>query len=252
MSVRTELHDDVLLIAISRPEARNAIDDATAARLGTAMERLDAGDRLRAGVLTGSGPGFSAGLDLKAFLAGQTGEHPERGFAGLVKQPPCKPLVAAVEGFALAGGLEIALACDLIVAAEDARMSIPEVRRGLVADGGALLRLPERLPRNVAMQLALTGAEMPVSRLYDLGLVNVVTASGGALAEALDLARIIAANSPLGVLASKDVLVQSAAWSDGEKWDRQAALVEHVWSSSDAEEGARAFAERRPPIFTGK
>ncbi|MEU8251445.1 crotonase/enoyl-CoA hydratase family protein [Nonomuraea sp. NPDC048916] len=253
MSVRVETRDDaVLLIAIDRPEARNAIDDKMAALLAQAMDRLDMDDRLRAGVLTGAGPGFSAGLDLKAFLSGQTGEHPERGFAGLVRRPPRKPLVAAIEGFALAGGLEIALACDLIVAAEDARIGIPEVRRGLVADGGALLRLPERLPRNVAMQLALTGAELPVRRLYDLGLVNVVAEPGQALPAALALAATIAANSPLGVTASKDVLVQSAAWPDEEKWERQARLVEHVWSSEDAREGARAFAERRPPAFTGR
>ncbi|MCG5216557.1 enoyl-CoA hydratase-related protein [Streptosporangium soli] len=145
----------------------------------------------------------------------------------------------------------MALACDLIVAAGDARIGIPEVRRGLVADGGALLRLPERLPRNIAMELALTGGEMPVRRLHDLGLINIVTAPGGALAAATDLAATIANNSPLGVAASKDVLVRAATWPDDEKWERKARLVEHVWSSADAREGARAFAERRPPTFTG-
>ncbi|MDF5758292.1 crotonase/enoyl-CoA hydratase family protein [Spongiactinospora sp. TRM90649] len=251
-TVRTETPaPGILTVVVDRPDARNAIDDATAALLATAMERLDDDDSLRVGVLTGAGGGFSAGLDLKAFLRGETGETPGRGFAGLARRPPRKPLIAAIEGFALAGGLEIALACDLIVAAEDARIGIPEVRRGLVADGGALLRLPGRLPRNIAMEMALTGAEVPVARLAELGLVNIVTRPGGSLAAAVDLAATIAANGPLGVVAGKDVLTQAPSWPEEEKWERQAALVEHVWTSADAREGARAFAARRPPTFTG-
>ncbi|QIZ37693.1 crotonase/enoyl-CoA hydratase family protein [Saccharopolyspora sp. ASAGF58] len=244
--------EGVLLVAIDRPHARNAINDEVARLVAEAMDRLDTDDTLRAGILTGNGSGFSAGLDLKAFLDGETGEHPERGFAGLVRRPPRKPLIAAIEGFALAGGLEVALACDLIVAARDARLGIPEVSRGLVADGGALLRLPQRLPRNIAAQLALIGDELPVPRLHELGLVNVVTEPGESLATAEDLATAIAANAPLGVVASKYVLDHAGSWPADEIWQRQARAVEHVWASRDATEGARAFAERRPPRFTGR
>lgn len=253
-TVRTDVVDDaVLLITIDRPEARNAIDDVTALALSREFQRLDAEPALRAGVLTGAGGGFSAGLDLKAFATrGEVGECPERGFAGLARNPPTKPLIAAVEGYALAGGLEIVLACDLVVAAVDARLGIPEVRRGLVADGGALLRLPRAVPRAIAMQMALTGEEVPAERLHALGLVNDVTEPGTALMTALDLARRIVANAPLGVQASKAVLTRSTAWSSEEMWDRQQELVEPVWSSDDAKEGARAFAERRAPRFEGR
>ena len=246
-----EKDDGVLLITIDRPAARNAINDAVAQQLATAFELLDRQDSLRVAVLTGAGGGFCAGLDLKAFLDGELGEHPERGFAGLVKRSPLKPVIAAIEGFALAGGLEIALACDLMVAARDARIGIPEVKRGLVADGGALLRLPLRLPGNIAMQMALTGEEIPVQRLHDLGLVNIITDTGQAVAGALALATTISLNSPLGVAASKAVLSAAPDWGSDERWDRQAAMVEHVWTSDDAREGARAFAQRRPPQFSG-
>lgn len=253
-SVRTEVVDGtVLVVVIDRPEARNAIDDATAGALSRELARLDADPALRAGVLTGAGGGFSAGLDLKAFAArGEVGECPDRGFAGLTRRPPAKPLVAAVEGYALAGGLEIVLACDLVVAAADARLGIPEVRRGLVADGGALLRLPRAVPPAVAMEMALTGEEVPVARLHALGLVNQVAEPGGALDAALDLARRIVANAPLGVQASKAVLTRSPSWGQDEMWERQRELVEPVWDSHDAMEGARAFAERRTPQFEGR
>lgn len=244
-------HTGVLTVTIDRPSARNAIDDGTAAQLADAFACLDSDDSLRVAILTGTN-GFSAGLDLKAFLAGETGEHPDRGFAGLVRRPPRKPLVAAVERFALAGGLEIALACDLVVAAHDARIGLPEVTRGLVADGGALLRLPERLPRNLAMEMALTGAEVPVHRLHELGLVNILTEPGQSLQAARELADTIAANAPLGVVASKDVLTRSGDWPADQKWQRQAQLVENVWTSADAHEGGAAFAERREPRFTGR
>lgn len=253
-TIRTDVVDGVILqVTIDRPEARNAIDDATALALSREFLRLDVEPELRAGVLTGAGGGFSAGLDLKAFVTrGEVGECPERGFAGLSRKPPAKPLIAAVEGYALAGGFEIVLACDLVVAAVDARFGIPEVRRGLVADGGALLRLPRAVPPAVAMQMALTGEEVPVERLHTLGLVNEVTEPGTALTTALDLARRIAANAPLGVYTSKAVLTRSPSWSPDEMWDLQQELVEPVWSSDDATEGALAFAERRAPRFDGR
>lgn len=248
--VTTEVVDDrILVVTIDRPQARNAIDDAVALALGTAMETLDRTPALRVGVLTGAGSGFCAGLDLKAFLDGQLGEHPEYGFAGLTRRPPRKPLVAAVEGFALAGGLEIALACDLMVVASDARLGIPEVRRGLVADGGALLRLPHRLPGNVAVEMALTGREVPAPRLHELGLVNVLTDPGHALPRALVLAAEIAANSPAAIQVTKEVLRAAPGWPADEQWRRQEETVRPVWDSDDAAEGARAFAEKRAPRF---
>lgn len=242
----------ILLIEIDRPEARNAINDAVAAQIAEAVDHLDTDDDLRVAVLAGAGRGFSSGLDLRAFLDGELGEHPERGFAGLVRRPPEKPIIAAIEGFALAGGLEIALACDLIVAAEDARVGIPEVARGLAADGGALLRLPQRLPLNIASEMALTGLPVPVERLALYGLVNEVTAPGEAVARAVALARVIAANGPLGVVASKRVLAAQADWTTDVAWDEQEKLVAHVWGSEDAQEGARAFAQKRPPRFRGR
>ncbi|XVQ07666.1 crotonase/enoyl-CoA hydratase family protein [Spirillospora sp. CA-255316] len=244
--------DGVLVVTLNRPEVRNAVNDALASAVAAIMRDFDADPRLRVCVLTGAGGGFSAGLDLKAFLRGEDGEDPDRGFAGITRVPPRKPVVAAVEGFALAGGFEIVLACDLVVASRDARMGLPEVRRGLVADGGGLLQMPRRLPANVAMEIALTGAEIPPGRLHELGLVNAVTEPGQALDQALMLARLIARNAPLGVLASKDVLTASPSWDPDQAWERQHGLVAPVWKSEDAEEGARAFAEKRDPRFRGR
>lgn len=242
----------VLVVTIDRPNARNAIDGATARQLAAAFDRLDDDPGLRAAVLTGAGRGFSAGMDLKAFLAGDLPFVEGRGFGGFTQAPPRKPLVAAVEGFALAGGLEMALACDLIVAAEDARLGIPEVTRGLVAAGGGLLRLAQHIPFHVAHELALTGAAVPVRRLYDVGLVNRVTPPGEALAQAVDLASVIADNGPLAVGASKRVLRHAAEWGLTDGWVQQQSIVEEVIASADAREGSQAFAERRKPVWTGR
>jgi enoyl-CoA hydratase len=249
--VTTSVVDEhILVVTLDRPESRNAVNDEVARQVADAMDLLDGTPSLRVGVLTGAGRGFCAGLDLKAFLDGEVGEHPEYGFAGLTSRPPRKPLIAAVEGFALAGGLEIALACDLLVCAEDARLGIPEVRRGLVADGGALLRLPQRIPRNVAFEMALTGGEVAAARLHELGLVNRLVSTGQALTAALALASDIAGNSPAAVQVTKQVLQEAPTWPADEQWDRQRVVVEPVWTSTDAAEGARAFAEKRPPRFT--
>lgn len=203
------------------------------------------------GVLTGAGPGFCAGMDLAAFARGELPYDPERGFAGMTMRRPGKPVIAAVEGFALAGGLEIALACDLLVAARDARLGIPEVKRGLVAAGGGLRRLPERLPLGVAMEMGLTGEPLAVERAHALGLVNRVTEPGGALDAALELAATIAANGPLAVAATQRILRDQASWTEEEFWTRQGEIAGRVLMSADAREGAVAFKERRDPVWTG-
>jgi enoyl-CoA hydratase len=245
--VLLEQREHVLLITLNRPEARNAVNAALAAALAAALDELDGNGDLLIGVLTGAGSCFSAGMDLKAFAAGETPFIDGRGFAGITEYRGRKPLIAAIEGFALAGGLEIAVACDLIVAARDARLGIPEVKRGLFAGAGALLRLPRRIPYHVAMEMALTGDAPPAGRLHELGLINRLTEPGGALGGALELAAAICENSPLGVRTSKHVLDHQQDWTGDEAWARQAQLFEQVLAAPDAMEGAIAFAEKRPP-----
>jgi enoyl-CoA hydratase len=242
----------VLVITINRSQARNAIDRATSEAIAAAVDQLDADASLTLGILTGAGGHFCSGMDLKAFLRGERVELPGRGLAGIVETPPRKPLIAAVEGYALAGGCEIALACDLIVAAEDASFGIPEVRRGLMAGSGGLIRLPQRIPRQIAMEYALTGAMMPAAEARQWGLVNRLTAPGKALEGALEMARTIAANGPLAVQVSKQVVTQAPGWPDGEIWERQRALLEQVIASQDAQEGALAFSEKRAPVWSGR
>jgi enoyl-CoA hydratase len=247
-AVRVEADGDVLVVTIDRPEARNAVNLAVAEGIAAALDRLDGDDALRVGVLTGAGGTFCAGMDLKAFVAGERPHVEGRGFAGIVQRPPRKPLIAAVEGWALAGGFEVALSCDLIVAARDARFGIPEVKRGLVAAGGALIRLPRRIPYHVAMELALTGDPIGAERAYELGIVSRLAAPGAALADARALAAVIAANGPLAVDATKRVLVADESGA----WERQAEIVGPVFASEDAREGSVAFAEKRPPVWRGR
>ncbi len=249
--VRTERHGGVLVMTIDRPWARNAIDTRTAEQLAEAMVLLDEDPVLVAGVLTGAGGTFCAGMDLKAFLRGERPSIGARGFAGFVEQPPDKPLIAAVEGYALAGGFEMVLACDLVVAARDAQFGLPEVQRGLVAAAGGLVRLPRRVPYHLAMQWALTGERVPAPRAAELGLVNRLADSGNALAEALDLATVISLNGPLAVRATKKVIVSAPDWTGAEAFDRQREITEPVRASADAQEGARAFAEKRAPRWQG-
>ncbi|POX38008.1 enoyl-CoA hydratase [Streptomyces sp. Ru73] len=250
--VRTEYADGIAVLTIDRPEARNAVNRAVSEGIAAALDELDARDDLAVGILTGAGGTFCAGMDLKGFLAGERPSIEGRGFAGITEAPPRKPLIAAVEGYALAGGCEVVLACDLVVAAEDAQFGLPEVKRGLVAAAGGLLRLPRRLPYQVAMELALTGAFLPAPKAHAYGLVNRLTEPGGALAGARELAREVAANGPLAVQVSKQVIAEAPSWPAGETADRQRALVEPVFASQDAKEGARAFAEKRPPRWTGR
>ncbi|AGP51741.1 hypothetical protein M271_00510 [Streptomyces rapamycinicus NRRL 5491] len=241
----------VRTMTLNRPRARNAVDFALAAAIDEAITEYESRPDLRVAVLAANGPAFCAGMDLKAFLRG---ERPStgRGFAGLVERPPGKPLIAAVEGAAVAGGFETVLACDLIVAAEDASFALPEVRRGLVAAGGGLLRLPARMPYHLAMEMALTGKRLTAQEAAGHGLVNRVVASGGALAAATELAGEVAACGPLAVVATKKIVQNAPGWPAEEAFDRQRELSEPVRSSADAVEGARAFAEKRDPVWTGK
>lgn len=250
--VVTERRGRVLVITLNRPEQRNAVNLAVAQGVAAALDELDADAELSVGVLTGAGKGFCAGMDLKAFVTGERPWVGDRGFAGIAQRPPAKPLIAAIEGFAVAGGLEIALACDLIVAARGARLGIPEVKRSLVAAGGALLRLPRALPRAVAMELALTGDPISAERGYELGLVNRLAEPGAALEQALELGGAIAANGPLALAATKRILTDAAAWTEAEFWQRQGEITAPVFGSEDAREGATAFAEKRAPSWKGQ
>lgn len=251
-SVLIDIVDGVLVVTINRPDARNAINTETAVAIGAAMDRLDDDVSLVAGVITGAGGTFCAGMDLKAFLAGERPSIPGRGFAGIVEQPPIKPIIAALEGYAIAGGFEIALACDMLVAAEDVSFGLPETKRGLVAAGGGLLRLPQRVPYHLAMEWSLTGELIPARRGYEVGLVNRLTPPGAALEEAMGMARMIAANGPLAVAASKRILVEAPEWPAAERFDRQREINEPVRSSEDAREGATAFKEKRAPQWQGR
>lgn len=249
--VLSEVRDGVLIVTINRPEAKNAMSKAAAEGIAAAMDRLDAEDDLRVGVLTGAGGTFCSGMDLKGFLRGESPSIEGRGFGGIVQKPPAKPLIAAVEGYALAGGLELMIACDLVVANKHAKFGIPEVKRGLVAAAGGVMMLPDQIPERVAMELALTGDFIGAERAYQLGLINRVV-DGSALDAALELAARIAENGPLAVRVSKQILRESRGWSMDERYDRQAQLIGPVFVSADAREGSLAFAEKRKPNWTGK
>jgi enoyl-CoA hydratase len=250
-AVLAERRDGVLVITLNRPQARNAVDAAVATGVAAALEELDSDAELKVGIITGAGGYFCAGMDLKAFVRGES-PRTDRGFAGICQRPPEKPVIAAVEGFALAGGLEIALSCDLIVAARGARLGIPEVKRGLAAAAGGLLRLPKRIPYHVAMLMALTGEPLAAERAYEVGLVVELCEPGAALDAALRIGGLIAANGPLAVRVSKRILQSAIDWEEPDAWKRQAELIEPVFTSADAKEGAIAFAEKRAPVWQGR
>jgi enoyl-CoA hydratase len=250
--VTTDETDGVFVIAINRPSVRNAIDLATTEALAVAFDELDARDDLSVGILTGSGGIFCAGMDLKAFLRGERPIIPGRGFGGLTEASPDKPLIAAVEGAALGGGCELALSCDMIVAAEGASFALPEVKRGLVAAAGGVLRLPRRLPFHIAMELTLTGAAFDAEQAHRWGLVNRLAEPGQALAVARQLASEVAANGPLAIRVTKHLVMQSDEWTLAESFERQREHTVRVLQSDDAREGARAFAEKRAPVWTGR
>jgi enoyl-CoA hydratase len=250
--VLTEASDGVAVITINRPEARNAVNGAVARGIAAALDEFDANSDVRVLILTGAGGTFSAGMDLKGFLAGDSPSFEDRGFGGIVERPPGKPIIAAVEGYALAGGFELTLACDLVVAGDEAKFGLPEVRRGLVAGAGGLLRLPKRIPYHLAMEIALSGEHFPAARLHQAGLVNQLVPAGQALSAAKDLAARIALGGPLALAATKRVIAESDDWPAAEAFRRQGEIITPVFTSADAREGALAFAEKRPPVWRGE
>jgi enoyl-CoA hydratase len=247
-AVLTEVRGRVLLITLNRPAARNAIDTDVAQGLLAAVTQLDGNPALTVGVLAGNGDGFCSGMDLKAFVK----SGPPKGLDRFLREGARKPLLCAIEGFALAGGLELALSCDLLVAASNAKIGIPEVGVGLFAAGGALLRLPRRLPYGVAMKLALTGDSIDAESAHRYGLVNLLAGPGQATHVALQFAERIARNAPLGVIASKALIRDMHGRTEDEFWKHQLPFVKQVFISADAMEGPRAFAEKRPPVWTGR
>ncbi|HEV7931600.1 MAG TPA: crotonase/enoyl-CoA hydratase family protein [Actinomadura sp.] len=250
--VLVEVDGGVAVITINRPKARNAVNGAVAQGVASALDELDERKDVSVIVITGAGGTFCAGMDLKGFLTGENPMAGGRGFGGITEKPPAKPVIAAVEGYALAGGCEIALSCDMIVASSEAKFGVPEVKRGLVAGAGGLLRLPQRIPYHIAMEVALTGDHYPAARMAELGLVNRVTEPGEALAAAKELALKVAENAPLALAATKRVIVESADWSRDEAFAKQGDIINPVFVSKDAAEGATAFAEKRKPVWKGE
>jgi enoyl-CoA hydratase len=246
-AVRCEERDRILVITLDRPAVRNAIDEELSIGYAEAIADLDRRDDLAAAVVTGAGGTFCAGMDLKAF-APRPAEASERALARVVRTAPAKPLLAAIEGFAVGGGCELALVCDIVVAARDAVFGLPEVRHGLVPAGGGILRLPARIAFGVALEMALTGDLVDAARLHELGLVNRLTEPGAALDGALELAGRIADNAPLAVGAIRRFMWERAA----AEWEAQEALVREVNASRDAREGIAAFAEKRRPVWSGR
>jgi len=250
--VLVDVADGIMTVTLNRPEAKNAANKAVAVGIAAAMDKLDADDSIRVAIITGAGGTFCAGMDLKAFVSGEMPMVEGRGFAGLTEATPRKPLIAAVEGYALAGGLELAISCDLIVTADNAKFGIPETKRGLAAAAGGLMRLPRQIPPRIAMELALTGDFIDAQRAASLGLVNQVVPPGKALEAAKELAAKIVANGPLAVAVSKQVILESADWTADEMWKKQQDLVMPIFGSEDAMEGSIAFAEKRAPNWKGK
>ena len=253
MTVDFEIRDRIAIITLNRPEARNAVSQQLAEDLESAIDRLEADDALWIGILCGNGPAFCAGADLKAIASGEARLTTKRGgFAGLVRRVRTKPLIAAVEGPAVAGGTEIVLSCDLVVASTTARFGLPEVKRSLVANAGGLFRLPRALPTNVAMEMALTGDDLDAEAAHRHGLVNRLVQPGHALATAVELAEVVNANAPLAVRASRRVVLAARLLEDDEAFEVAANATREVIRTEDFREGPRAFVEKRPPIWTGR
>ncbi|WP_232664765.1 crotonase/enoyl-CoA hydratase family protein [Pseudonocardia sp. TRM90224] len=250
--VLTERHGAVLVITMNRPQARNAINGALAHGVAEALDELDGNNEISVGILAGAGGTFSAGMDLKAFLVGEVPSLPGRGLAGITIAPPQKPIIAAVEGYALAGGCEVALACDMIIASREAKFGLPEAKRSLVAGAGGLFRLPQRIPRALAMEYALTGEFFSAEDAHRWGMVNRLTEPGDALTAAVALATKITESGPLAIRATKKIITESPDWPADERWSRQNAIMGPVFASADAKEGATAFAEKRPPVWRGE
>jgi len=250
--VLVDIADGIMTVTLNRPKAKNAANRALAEGVAAAMDELDSNDAISVAIITGAGGTFCAGMDLKAFVSGEMPTVEGRGFAGLTEATPRKPLIAAVEGYALAGGLELAISCDLIVTADNAKFGIPEVKRGLAAAAGGLMKLPRQIPPRLAMEMALTGDFISAQRAAEMGLVNEVVPAGTALEAAKALAGRIVSNGPLAVAVSKQVILESGDWSSTEMWAKQQELVMPVFGSEDAIEGSVAFAEKRAPNWKGK
>jgi enoyl-CoA hydratase len=242
----------ILVVTISRPEAKNAFDKATAEALELAMDHLDNEQTLYAGIITGGGGTFCSGVDLQAIARGERAVGKSRGGFGILARPPKKPLIAAVEGEAVAGGFELCLACDLIIAARDAKFGLPEVKHNLLAVGGGLFRLPKRLPYHLAMELALTGDLRDAEFFHRHGVVNKIVEPGTALDEALAFADAMLANGPTALAATKEIIASSTDWSEAEAWDKQVPIAKKALSSEDRNEGLRALFEKRTPVWKGR
>ena len=251
VSIVRERRGHVEVLRINRPEAKNAVNDVVAHALESALDDIEETADVRVVIVTGTGDTFSAGADLKMVAAGDSRGFitPRGGFAGFVKRDFPKPIIAAVNGTAVAGGFEIALACDLIVAADTAVFGQAEVRRGLFAGGGGLIRLPRRVPLALAMELAIVGQPIDATRAFAVGLVNRVVPADEVLDTALHLADEIAANSPLAVRNTRRMVREAPDLTEAEAWERSAELSREVFDSPDSVEGARAFAEKRPPVW---
>lgn len=251
-TVLVDVANGIMTITINRPEAKNALNGEAARGIAAAIDQLNEDDSITVAILTGAGGTFCSGMDLKGFLTGDLPSVEGRGFGGLTEALPSKPLIGAIEGYALAGGCELALSCDMLVASEKSKFGIPEVKRGLVAAAGGLIRLPRQIPQRIAMELALTGDFFSAQRAADLGLINYVVPEGGALDAAKELAAKINANGPLAVKVSKQIVLESADWSNKDMFAKQNEIAVPVFSSHDAAEGASAFAEKRAPNWKGK
>jgi len=251
--IHVEVSDGIQIITINRPQAKNAITIDTAIEMAAAFEEMDARDDVRIGILTGAGGTFSSGMDLKDFArTGKRSVVEGKGFAGFVEAPPKKPLIAAVEGYALAGGCEMVLACDLVVAASNASFGLPELKRGLVPGSGGMMRLPRRIPYHIAMEVVLTGDMFAAERAHQFGLINVLTEPGSALAGAIKLAQRISENGPLAIQTAKRLINEGLDWPSDQMFDLQRPRMAHIFASLDAREGATAFAEKRKPVWQGK
>ena len=249
--ILTERRGHVLVITINRPQARNAFDGASAVALEAAIDRLDAEDDLFVGVITGAGGTFCAGADLKAAARGERAATRRGGF-GMFARPPRKPVIAAVEGYAVGGGFELCLSCDLIVAARTAQFGLPEVRHNVVAIGGGLFRLPRRIPYHLAMELALTGEFKDADFFHRLGVVNRVVETGAALEAAVAWAQALLVNGPTALAASKEIVFHASDWTDEEAWGGQMQYARRALESEDRKEGLAAFAEKRKPVWKGR
>ncbi len=252
MVVTYEEVGNVRVITLDRPEARNAVSHEVSAELEAHLDTFEADESAWVAVLAANGPVFSAGADLKSVSSGKTIESKKGGFAGLVRYPRTKPLIAAVDGPALAGGLEIVLACDLVVASSAARFGIPEVKRSLIAGAGGLFRLPASIARNVAMELALTGDPISAERAFELGLVNELAEPGAVVHAALELAKRITVNAPIAVRESRQVVLESQGVSDADGWQITKDHFRVVVKTEDFREGPLAFVEKRTPVWKGR